>query len=264
MSSWQTKASCPVSTSSAFFILPHRAVLILGTAGALCGTSCLLRPTAQSFQRLQRCGDPWCCAFITQTVMALLKLESGEMLSLHHPKFQLQSSPSQRSLIRTSKSSSSRGVTELCTRQGQRISCAPVKARNLCDRTRERMRRELPWPQRTHQPLEEWDIPDVCPGRIPQGRAVSAHLRPWRAPCCSDRCVPPLTPSPAHLAFQLKDKPQDNITMKPFCTRKSEPKKPVNENHPLLHLQVHHESCSTTGERMLGAQPCSVEHSILT
>lgn len=37
-------------------------------------------------------------AFITQTVMPLLKLKSREMLTLHHPKFQLHLRQSQRSL----------------------------------------------------------------------------------------------------------------------------------------------------------------------
>lgn len=142
MSSWQTKASCHVSI---FFYL----FLLLSQRGCVHTGHCwgtvwhqLPAQTRSAPSRLLLGGlcflpcrnfmvpgaVEWCPPFPTQVITPLLKLKSGEMLSLHHPKVQLHSSLSQKSLyqdkdihLQAEDSPSS------SHRQGQRMSCPPVK-----------------------------------------------------------------------------------------------------------------------------------------
>lgn len=154
VSSWQTKASCHVSIFFCLFCpaqaqrgcvhlghcwgtvwhqgpLRHTQLSVDCCQGGICFLPCrnIMVPGA-----VQRCP-----AFVTQIIMPLLKPKSGEMLSLHHPKIQLHTSLSQRSVWQDkhiqlqaegSQSSSCRGKSM----KGQRISSPPVKVRNLCGR----------------------------------------------------------------------------------------------------------------------------------
>lgn len=83
------------------------------------------------------------------------------MLSLHHPKIQMNSSLSQRSLWQDKNIQLQAEDSQSSShRQEQRISCPPVKARNLWKK--EEVANSL-GPSAERQPLDEWDISRFVP-----------------------------------------------------------------------------------------------------
>lgn len=226
MSSWQTKASCHVSI---FFCLSHAGSEGCVPPGHCWGTVWHQLParthTARSkvlpgglrflpCRNLMIPGAVQCICHTDHNAPAQTEVRKDSYLT--PSKISAAELPVPEVTVAGQAHPAQAEDSHSCSRrQGQRISC-PVKARSLCDTTRKRMKGsfqeageegssgELPWPWCRQPVLGGLRHTQIL---IPQGRAVSAHLRPVNPHrgCLlqSDKCVPSLTPStPAHLAFE--------------------------------------------------------------